>query len=518
MRVSHFQVARVYTKERQVQILNASSKLFEGNIDFEAVLNQSPHVINLAQFLSESNDAKALTYAIEHFVSPQKYRDVNAVKHALLNAVAQIDEQINQQVNEIIHHPKLQKLEASWRGLWLLVRQANASQNIKIKVLNIKWSEVVKDLARAMEFDQSQLFKKIYNEEYGSAGGQPFGTIIGDYEVSHRISTEHPYDDIATLASLAQISAAAFSPFITNASSELFGMDDFSGLGLPLRLDKIFKSTDYIKWHALRQSLDTRFIGLTLPKTLMRLPYRTTPGSHKGIYFYESKDKSSALWGNACYAFAGVLLREFANVGWFGHIRGVPRDLNAGGLVKEFPQAQFDVDENDFSFKSITDVIVTDSAEKNISQQGFIPLCQGYLSPYATFYNNQSLHQVKQGNSLYNDTNAKLSAMLQHVLCGCRISHYIKLMVRDKVGSFASAQDCESQINRWLRNYTTGSENLDWDEQAKYPLKSADVRIKEHPSKPGVYLCVIQLQPHYQLDQMVSELELVTELATFKDK
>jgi len=501
-----------------VQAAESSTASFERKVDFESILNQPAYVINFQQFLDNTNDKDSLRYCIEELVPAHKYHHAQSVKLALLNAVAQIDEQINTQVNEIIHHPKLQKLEASWRGLWLLVRQANSSQNIKVKMLNIKWAEVVKDISKAMEFDQSQLFNKIYSEEYGIAGGQPFGTIIGDYEVSHKISKKHRYDDLATLAGLSHIAAASFSPIILNASSELFGIDDFAGLGAPIDFEKMFRSTDYIGWHTLRKSIDTRFIGLTLPKTLMRLPYRTTPGSHKGLYFHEKSDSQSPLWGNACYAFAGVLLREFASVGWFGHIRGVPRDLNAGGLVKEFPIAQFNVDDCDFSFKPITDVIITDNAEKIISQQGFIPLCQGYLSPFATFYNNQSLHNAEQGKSLYTDTNAKLSAMLQHVLCGCRISHYIKLMVRDKVGSFASAEDCEIQISRWLRDYTTGSENLDWDEQAKYPLKSANVRIKEHPSKPGVYLSVIQLQPHYQLDQMVSELELVTELATFRDK
>ena len=484
----------------------------------DSVLEQPSYITNLTDLLKEKDETKALQYCLENFVDKSKLHCSKLAKNALLHLIAQIDEQINEQINEIIHHPRLQKLEASWRGVWLLVKQADGNRNIKVKMLNIKWAEVAKDINKAMEFDQSQLFQKIYSDEYGTPGGEPYGALIGDYEISHRISKKHPSDDLSALAGIAQIAAASFSPFIASASSELFGMDDFSGIGLPVDLEDIFSQTEYSKWNSLRKTTDTRFIGLTLPKILMRRPYQTAMASYKGINFYEKKDTQGEnnLWGNASYAFGCILIREFADIGWFGHIRGAPRNHLSGGIFKELALDSHATDANDIAYKPLTDTILTDVTEKKISELGFIPLCQGYLSPYSTFYNNQSIHKAKRYSALDVDTNSQISSMLQHVLCGARISHYIKLMVRDKVGSFTSPESCEDYIRKWLMQYTTGSEDLDWEEQAKYPLKGGYVRVKEHPNKPGNYLCVIHVQPHYQLDQMVSELELVTELASFR--
>jgi len=491
-------------------------KQVHSKIDFNAVLSQTAWITSLREFTQEKDDGKALRYCVETFLSKKKLASISKIKNALFEVIANIDEKINTQLNEIIHHRKFQKFEASWRGLWLLTNESDGKQNIKIRMLDISWPEVVKDINRALEFDQSQLFHKIYSKEYGTPGGEPYGVIIGDYEISHRISKNNPHDDIATLDGMAQIAAASLAPFIASASSEMFGMEDFSALGLPFKLKTIFSQKEYIKWHALRAKTDSRFIGLTLPRVLIRQPYRKTPGSYKGIYFYEkpAKNGSNHLWGNSCYAFAIILIREFANVGWFGHIRGVPRNFTSGGIVTEFPVDHFETDARSIAHKPTTDVIVTDSAEKEISELGFIPLCQGYLSPHATYYNNQSIYNHTKHKKTSINTNAHLSGMLQHVLCGSRIAHYIKVMIRDKVGSFTSADRCERFLRDWLLEYTTGREDLDWEEQARYPLKEASVRVKEHPSRPGEYLCVIHLQPHYQLDQMVSELELVTELAS----
>lgn len=484
----------------------------------DETIQQPAYLVNQGDFLAEKDDAKALQYCLENYIHRSKLTSPKKAKNALQAVIADIDLLINDQVNAIIHHPQLQKLEASWRGLWMLVKQAEASREIKVKVLDIKWSEVVKDINKAIEFDQSQLFKKIYSEEYGSPGGEPYGAIIGDYEINHRITAQHPYDDISTLAGIAQIAAASFSPFIASASSELFGLDDFSGLGQPIELDKVFQQNEYIKWNSLREMTDTRFIGLTLPKILMRRLYNSNMQSHKGLHFLEHNDSEGKnhLWANASYAFGCILIREFADIGWFGHIRGAPRNQVAGGLYKESPVDFHATDNSEIAYKPLTDVVITDAVEKRISELGFIPLCQGYLAPYAAFYNNQSIHRPQKHSAFDVEVNAKISSMLQHVLCGARISHFIKLMVRDKIGSFISAEKCEDYIRQWLMKYTTGSEDLDWEEQAKYPLKDGYVRVKEHPNNPGNYLCVIHIQPHYQLDQMVSELELVTELAAFR--
>ncbi len=485
-------------------------------IDLDTLFSQPAYITSLNEFLQETDEEKSLRYCVENFIPKERLTSVSRIRRAISSIIADIDEKINAQLNEIIHHPSFQKLEASWRGIWLLTKQADGKQNIKIRMLDISWPEVVRDIDRALEFDQSQLFHKIYSKEYGMPGGEPYGVIIGDYEVSHRITKSSPHDDMATLEGIAQISAAALAPFITSASSEMFGMEDFSALGLPFKLNTLFTQKEYIKWHALRGKTDSRFIGLTLPRILMRHPYRKTPGSHKGIYFYEkpSKNGENHLWGNACYAFAIILIREFSHVGWFGHIRGVPRNHTSGGLITELPVDYFSTDSESIAHKPVTDIIVTDAAEKEISELGFIPLCQGYLSPHAIYYNNQSIHKPATYKHSAANSNAQLSGMLQHILCGSRIAHYIKVMIRDKVGSFANADHCERFLRDWLLDYTTGREDLDWEEQARYPLKEASVQVREHPEKPGEYLCAIHLQPHYQLDQMVSELELVTELAS----
>lgn len=431
--------------------------------------------------------------------------------------IARIDHLVNQQLNRIIHDPRFQALEASWRGLWYLAVQADGHRNIKIRFLDLSWSELSRDIDRALEFDQSYVFQKIYSEEYGSPGGEPYGVILGDYTVTHKPTPQHPHNDLATLAGMAEIAAASFAPFITSVSSELFGLDDFSGLGLPLSLDSIFSSQEYSEWLGLREHADTRFIGLTLPRILMRRPYRTQPGVYKGIFFHERIEEGgleSYLWGNAAYAFGGILIRDFANVGWFGHIRGVPRDQVGGGLVTGLPVVDFETDASGIASRPVTDVVITDSLERELSEYGLIPLCQCYGLPYSAFYSNHSLqHTARSRSRNRGGFNARLSGMLQHVLCASRVAHYIKVMIRDKVGSFISAEDCEAFLTQWLFRYTTGRDDLDWDEQARYPLREASVRVNESPGKPGQYLCVIHLVPHYQLDQMVSELELVTELA-----
>lgn len=478
-------------------------------------MSQQAYVTSLNQFLDEQSADKALRYWIENFIPKQSALRRKDVINALGRQIAELDQLINDQLNSIIHHPKFQKLEASWRGLWYLVEQADGAQNIKIRFLDISWPEVTKDIARALEFDQSHLFHKIYSEEYGTPGGEPYGVIIGDYEISHQVSANHPHDDISTLGGLAQIAAAAFAPFIAAVSSEFFGLDDFAGLGQPINFANVLVQNEYIRWRSLRETPDSRFLGLTIPRTLMRTPYTESSGSYKGIYFSEKvagDDSRNYLWGNACYAFAGILIREFANVGWFGHIRGVPRDYIAGGLVTTLPVDEFHTESDGIAFKPVTDVIITDSVEKELSELGFIPLCQCHNTPYAAFYNNQSIQQPRAAGS--NDTriNAKLSAMLQHIFCGSRIAHYLKIIFRDKVGSFVTASECEGYLRDWLFSYTTGREDLEWEDQARYPLREADVTVREHPMKPGEYVCEIRLRPHYQLDHMVSELELVTEL------
>lgn len=491
------------------------------HISLDELCESIPHIVDLDGFIREKDDAKALRHWCEEYENPNLCSNTNALKLALERRISDIDHLINDQLNEIIHDPKFQKLESSWRGLWYLVVQGDGVRNLKIKILDITWNEIVRDIDRAMEFDQSQLFNKVYSEEYGTPGGEPYGVLIGDYEISHRPSKRHPTDDVTTLKGLCNVAAASFAPFIAGASSELLGLDDFSTLGSPLHLQKIFQQEEYIPWRSLRDMPDSRFIGLTLPRILMRKPYRTTPGSYKGLFFYEKKsgqNDKGYLWGNAAYGFGAILIREFSSVGWFGHIRGVPRNQVGGGLLTNLPVDVFDTDSNDVAYKPSTDVVITDTTERELSSLGFTPLCQCYDTPFVAFYSNQSVQKpkIEKNSTEVSAVNAKLSSMLQHVLCGSRVAHYIKVMIRDKVGSFAGSDDCEDMLRNWLLKYTSGRRDLAWEDQARYPILESRVQVKEHPEKPGEYFCSIRIVPHYQIDQMVSELELVTELVQSK--
>jgi len=470
----------------------------------------------LHTFLSEKNDAKALKLWLTHSTS-KPFTSRDDILLSIDAQISQIDHQINDQLNTIIHHPRFQQLESGWRGLWYLADQADGFRSIKIKILDITWRELSRDIDRAIDFDHSQLFHKIYSDEYGTPGGEPYGVLIGDYQVSHKPSKDHPYDDISTLKGIAEIAAASFAPFIAAASHRIFGVESFEELGAPINFDNIFNSNEFISWRSLRDQTDAKFIGLTLPRILMRKPYRKEPGTYKGMFFYEKLDngREDYLWGNAAYGFAAILIREFASVGWFGHIRGVPRDQIGGGILTNLPVDSFQTDTDDIAYKPSTDVIITDSTERELSNLGFVPLCQCYDTPFTAFFSNQSLQKPKGQNSKINNAavvNAKLSSMLQHVLCGSRVAHYIKVMIRDKVGSFVSADGCESMLREWLFKYTSGRDDMEWEEQARFPLREAQVSVKEHIEKPGQYYCSIRLVPHYQVDQMVSELELVTEL------
>jgi len=418
----------------------------KNDMNLDNVCSRSSYVTSFEQFLSQTDDLKALHYWLSEFSSSSCLKSPDDIINALQRSIADIDHMINDQLNAIIHNKRFQQLESSWRGLWYLVVQAEGTKNIKLKLLDANWSEVSRDIGKALDFDQTQLFQKIYSEEYGTPGGEPYGIIIGDYEVSHKPSATHKYDDITTLEGLAQIAAAAFSPFIVSASPEFFGLDDLSTLGQPLNLHNIFSQQEYTKWQSFRNKTDSRFIGITLPHILMRLPYRKKPGTYKGIFFYEqssTEGREHYCWGSSAYAFGAIMIREFANVGWFGHIRGAPRNEVGGGLLTTLPCDIFETDSDAIAHKPVTDIIISDVKERELSDLGLIPLCQCYDTPLAAFYSNQSVHRPLRQATREGDVNARLSAMLQHVLCASRIAHYIKVIIRDRIGSFMTAEDTE---------------------------------------------------------------------------
>lgn len=424
--------------------------------------------------------------------------------------LAEIDRLLSDQLNEVMHHEAFQKLEGSWRGLHYLVHQSETGTNLKIRVLNASKKELLNDLEKAVEFDQSQLFKKVYEDEYGIFGGAPYGTLIGDYEFSL-----HP-QDMSMLEKISNVAAAAHAPFISAASPKLFGWDSMAQLSNVRDLAKIFDQTEYVKWRSFRDSEDSRYVGLTLPHTLMRLPYGADTVPVEAFNFEEDvdgTDHKKYLWGNAAYSLGARITDAFAKDGWLARIRGV----EGGGLVQGLPTHTFKTDEGEVALKCPTEIAITDRREKEFSDLGFIPLVHSKGSDFAAFFAAQSCQKAKKYDTDEANANAALSTQLQYLLCVSRFAHYLKAMARDKIGSFMEASECETWLNRWINNYTLGSpETAGPEMKAKRPLRTAEIKVKEIPGKPGQYSATAYLRPHFQLDALDVSLRLVAELPKSK--
>jgi type VI secretion system ImpC/EvpB family protein len=469
----------------------------------------------LQAFLDEGSPLRALCFWAAHTGGPVP-RTVRQLTGLLSRDVARLDALLGRRVNAILHHPAFQKLEASWRGLHYLVEQVRDGDHVKVRVLNVSWKELARDLDRALEFDQSQLFRHVYSEEFGMAGGEPFGILLGDYAVRLRPWPDQPAGDVATLSEVASVAAAAFAPFVAAADPALLGLSDFGELEKPLSLARVFDQPEYVKWRAFRQAEDARFVGLLLPRVLMRLPYSPGNGPAGGFSFREdvaAPDRGGYLWGNAVYAFGAVLVRAFADSGWLADIRGVRPGGRGGGLVTDLPSHSFATDRAGVAVKSSTDVLIHEARERELGELGLIPLCHCPGTGLAAFHSNQSLQRPPTYDREAANANARLSAMLQYVLCVSRFAHYLKVLGRDKVGSLAGPAECESFLNRWLLGYTTTNDGEDADTKARFPLRESQVQIHEHPGRPGAYRCVIHLRPHFQLDHLAGTVRLVTELA-----
>lgn len=427
------------------------------------------------------------------------------IEAAISVRIADIDALITRQLNEVLHAPEFQKLEASWRGLHYLVHQSETSTMLKLRVMNVSKVDLLRDLERASEFDQSALFKKVYEEEYGTFGGAPYGALIGDYEFGR-----HP-QDIALLEKISQVAAAAHAPFISAANAPIFNLDSFTELGVPRDMAKIFDTVEYAKWRSFRESEDSRYVALALPHILMRLPYGADTVPVEGFDFEEDvdgKDHSKYLWGNAAYALGVRLTDAFAKYGWCAAIRGV----EGGGLVEGFPTHTFHTDDGEVALKCPTEIAITDRREKELADLGFVPLVHCKGTDYAAFFSTQSAQKAKKYDTDAANANARLSSQLQYILAISRFAHYMKAIMRDKIGSFMTRGDCESFMNRWINNYVLGSDDAGQELKARYPLREARIDVSEVPGKPGAYRAVAFLKPHFQLDELTVSLRLVAEL------
>lgn len=428
------------------------------------------------------------------------------------SAIAALDKVMSEQLSAIMHNEKFQKLEGSWRGLNHLVMNSETSSQLKIRMLNISKKELGKDLEKAVEFDQSQTFKKIYEAEFGTAGGEPYSALIGDYEF-----TSHP-DDLSLLTGMSNIGAAGFCPFIASAGPEMFGFESFTELSKPRDLEKIFESAEYTKWRSFRDSEDARFVTLTMPRVLARLPYGAATKPVEAFNFEEVATDASGrhveaehdqyCWMNAAYSMGTTLTRSYAEYGWCTSIRGA----EGGGKVEGLPSHVFVSDDGDMDQKCPTEIGITDRREAELSKLGFLPLCHYKNTDYAVFFGAQTTQKPKKFDDPDATANAAISARLPYIMATSRIAHFLKVMARDKVGSFMEADDAQEWLNNWISGYVNATPGASAEMKARYPLAEAKVEVKEVPGQPGVFSAVAWMRPWLQMEELTASLRLVASI------
>ncbi len=427
-------------------------------------------------------------------------------------AVAKIDELISGQITAILHNAEFQKLEGSWRGLNYLVKNSTLSNGLRIRVLNTTKSALTKNLEKATDFDQSDLFKKIYEEEFGTPGGAPYSALIGDFEIDN-VPT-----DIDLMRNISGVAAAAFCPFITAAGPGMLGLDSWEALAKPTDLAKTFASSEYARWNGYRDTEDSRFVTLVLPRTLARTPYGKA-GLPVESFKYEELELTESgkakkiphnkyCWMNTAYVMGTRLTNAYAEFGWCTAIRGA----EGGGKVTGLNTHTFVTDDGDLDMKCPTEIGITDRREAELSAQGFLPLCHYKNTDYSVFFGAQTTQKPKQFDEADATANAEISARLPCIMATSRIAHYLKVMARDKIGSFMEVSDVEKWLNRWINDYVNSNPDSGQELKSRYPLREAKIQVKEVPGKPGSYNAVAWLQPWLQLEELSTTLKLVARI------
>ncbi len=445
---------------------------------------------------------------------PARRRTVGA---RIDRVIAGIDAAVSRQVDAVLHAPAFQRLEASWRGLALLVAVAAPMRQVRLRMLDVTWAEIGRDLDQAVEFDQSNLFRLIYSDEIGMPGGQPNGLLVADFAVSHRTGSGAGVDDITVLQGLSAIAAAAFCPIVLGAAPALLEVENFAALGSGLSPADPFAGLAYARWRALRAREDTRFLGLVLPRILLRQAWPAGDRRRNDGFHYQEDigaDGQGLLWGNAAFAFAVVVLRRFDQSGWFADLRGVPQDKVAGGLVTELPAYAFTSDAHGIANQAPVDVRLGGLQEQMLNDAGLIPVAVAPYTPFLLFNSNASLHVPARFDRIEATWNARISSMLQYVLCVSRFAHFLLVMMRDQAGGYVGAPDVKRRLETWLNTYCLGSDGASDEMRARFPLREASIDVSDVPGRPGALACVVRLQPHFQLDSIATSFRLVTDQAS----
>jgi type VI secretion system protein ImpC len=479
----------------------------EGN-DFASLLKK--------EFKPKTDEAKSAVEQAVQTLAQQALANTQIISGDAIRSIeamiAAIDKKLTEQVNQIIHHEDFQRLESSWRGLHYLVNNTETDEQLKIRVLNVSKQDLGKTLKRfkGSAWDQSPLFKKLYEEEYGQFGGEPYGCLVGDYHF------DHTPPDVEMLSEMAKIAAAAHAPFVTGAAPSVMQMESWQELANPRDLTKIFGTPEYAAWRSLRESDDARYLAMCMPRFLARLPYGAKTNPVDEFAFEEDtegSDHSKYSWSNAAYAMAANINRSFKQYGWCSRIRGI----ESGGAVENLPTHTFPTDDGGVDMKCPTEIAISDRREAELSKNGFLSMIHRKNSDFAAFISGQSLQKAQEYDDADATANASLAARLPYLFACNRFAHYLKCIVRDKVGSFRSREAMQDWLNEWILKYVDGDPlNSSEETKARRPLAAAQVEVEEIEGQPGYYQSRFFLKPHYQLEGLTVSLRLVSKLPSEK--
>ncbi len=494
-------------EEKKVSSQQAATEVAESS-DFAALLDK--------QFRPKSDRAQEEISSAVETLAEYVLKDTSIISEDAVESIqamiAAIDQKLTDQVNQIMHHEDFQQLESAWRGLSYMVNNTETNESLKIKVMCISKKELHKTLRKfkGTAWDQSPIFKQMYEEEFGQFGGEPFGCVVGDFYF------DHGPQDVETMTQMSKVSAAMHCPFISAVAPKTLQFDSWGELSNPRDLTKIFQTPEYAGWRSLRESDDARYLGLTMPRFLARQPYGAATDPVEGFDFEEDTDGTDAskyAWCNSAYAMGVNINRAFKEYGWCSRIRGI----ESGGAVENLPTHTFPTDDGGVDMKCPTEIAISDRREAELAKNGFMPLIHRKNSDFAAFIGAQSLQKPQEYEDPDATSNANLAARLPYLFATCRFAHYLKCIVRDKIGSFKEREDMEKWLNSWIKQYVDGDpSNSSESTKARKPLAGAEVVVEEDESNPGYYRSRFYLRPHYQLEGLTVSLRLVSKLPSAK--